>query len=193
MPPSSADSNPELVRLSEAAEWFARDVQPHEPALRSYLRGRFPSVREVDDVVQESYLRMLRVRTVQRIRCVRGFLFTIAGRLALDCIRRRLTSPIESVGDLRELDVVEDGFDAAAAAVRHERVALLADAIAALPARCRDVLVLHKIQELSRREVAFRLGIAEKTVEVQTAKAMRRCSAYLRGQGMTGWLDDEAG
>lgn len=39
---------------SERVRWFANEVQPHEPALRAYLRNSFPVVRDVDDVVQGS-------------------------------------------------------------------------------------------------------------------------------------------
>jgi hypothetical protein len=37
---------------SEHARWFAEEVQPHEPSLRSYLRNTFPALPDVDDVVQ---------------------------------------------------------------------------------------------------------------------------------------------
>jgi hypothetical protein len=43
------------------ARWFAAEVHPHEPALRGYLWGSCPAVRDVDDVVQESFLRIRRV------------------------------------------------------------------------------------------------------------------------------------
>ena len=42
-----------------------------------------------------------------------------------------------------------------------------------LPARCREVVWLRRVEELSQREVAERLGITEKTVEKHIAKGMR--------------------
>jgi hypothetical protein len=42
--------------------WFAEEVQPHDAQLKAYLRGAFPAVRDVEDVVQESYLRVWRAR-----------------------------------------------------------------------------------------------------------------------------------
>lgn len=45
MPP---DVSPEVSR------WFATEVQPHRPALRAWLLARFPTLPDVDDIVQES-------------------------------------------------------------------------------------------------------------------------------------------
>ncbi len=44
------------------SKWFAEDVKPYEPALRAYLLKRFPSLPDHDDVVQETYTRLLRAR-----------------------------------------------------------------------------------------------------------------------------------
>lgn len=175
----------------EHARWFTDEVHPHDAQLRAYLRGSFPAVRDVDDVVQESYLRVWRMRAAGPIRSARAFLFTVARRLAIDCTRRFGTSPIFAVEDLARLPVADEAADVAGEADRHERVALLGEAVGELPTRCREVFLLHKIQSLSRRETAERLGLAEKTVEVQTARAMERCGEYLRRRGVTGLFSDE--
>ena len=47
---------------SEHAVWFAAEVQPLEPMLRAWLRARFAAQVELDDVVQEAFLRVLRAR-----------------------------------------------------------------------------------------------------------------------------------
>src|SRR5678815_1701837 len=46
----------------ETARWFDQEVRPHATALRAWLRARFPSLLDPDDLVQESYLRLLRTR-----------------------------------------------------------------------------------------------------------------------------------
>ncbi len=169
---------------TETARWFAAEVQPHEPALRGYLRGSFPAVRDVDDVVQESYLRMWRARAAQPIQSAKAFLFTVARRLALDLVRRETISPLRGVGDLADLSVADDRLGAVESIGEQEKIRLLSEAIGALPARCREVVVLHKIKGLTQREVAVRLGLAEKTVENQVSLGMKRCEDFFRRRGI---------
>jgi len=54
--PSTATAAPSL----EHARWFHEEVQPYEEKLRAYLRHRFPTIRDVDDIVQETYARLFR-------------------------------------------------------------------------------------------------------------------------------------
>ena len=176
---------------TDQARWFTEEVHPHDAQLKAYLRGSFPAVHDVDDVVQESYLRVWRVRAEGPIRSARAFLFTVARRLAIDGTRRHLASPIDAITDLARLRVADETVDIAGEVEQRERVALLGEAIARLPDRCRAVFLLHKIEGLSRRETAERLALAEKTVEVQTARAMERCGEFLRRRGVTGLFSDE--
>ncbi len=162
MTPPPIASDPSTA--APQARWFTEEVQPHEPSLRSYLRGSFPAVRDIDDVVQESYLRVWKAGAVQPIHSARAFLFAVARRLALDLVRRNRVSPIESVGHLGTLDVLEDWQNVVEDVGRRERVELLAEAIAELPTRCREVFILYKIKGRSRRETADELGLADKTV-----------------------------
>lgn len=67
---------------------------------------------------------------------------------------------------------------------RRAKKSLVAEAVAALPDRCREIVVLRKLQGLPQREVAARLGISERTVEVQVARGVRRCAEHLRRRGL---------
>lgn len=165
---------------TDEARWFSEEVQPHDAQLKAYLRSSFPAVRDVDDVVQESYLRLWKVRASTQIRSARALLFTVARRLALDVTRRVKHSPIEQVDQSAELSVTDEAARIREHVEARERLALLGEAIGRLPRRCREVFVLHKVQGLSRRETAERLGLSEKTVETQVMRAMERCGAYLR-------------
>lgn len=169
---------------SDQTRWFVEEVQSHERALRAHLRGAFPAVRDVDDLVQESYLRVWRARTAQPIRLAKAFLFKVARHLALDLVRRDRISPIELVGDLSALLVIEDRPDVAETVSNRERIRLLAEAIDSLPARCRAIVILRKLKCISQKEVATQLGLSEKTVEAQLIRGVKRCEEFLRARGM---------
>jgi RNA polymerase sigma-70 factor (ECF subfamily) len=176
---------------SNEARWFAEEVHAHEPSLRAYLRGTFPKVRDIDDIVQESYLRVWRARLGRPIRSARAFLFKVARHVALDGVRRSAINPVDSMGDLSALPVVEDRPGILATLSRAEKVRLLAAAIETLPPRCREVVVLRKLECLPQKQVAARLGIVEKTVENHLAHGERLCADYLRGHGVHSLYRDE--
>lgn len=165
---------------SEQTRWFVSEVHPHEGRLRSYLQGAFPGLRDVDDVVQESFLRIWRTATLQPIASAKAFLYTAARRLAIDRLRRNKRSPIVAVTDVERLSVPDGRADAAAATQRAEAVALLVEAVEALPSRCREIFILRRLQGVPQREIAARLGLSEQTVQVQAARGMRKCGEFVR-------------
>ena len=179
-PPSTTDPSP----VADQSRWFAEEVHPHDSSLKAYLRGAFPNVRDVDDIVQESYLRIWKAHSGQPIHCVRAFLFRVARNVAINLLNRERISPIDSVKDLARLPVVEHAPNAATSACMREELVLLARAIDALPARCREIVILRRIKQVPQKEIAARLGIAEETVEVQVAKGVKRCGEYLRRHGV---------
>ena len=171
--------NPESASGLTVARWFTTEVQPHETVLRGYLHRSFPAVRDIDDLVQESYLRIWKARAAQPIRSAKAFLFAVARRLALDHVRSQRRSPICAVTDLSHLFVLESAPNAREATATSEEVALLVEAVEALPARCREIFVLRRLQGVPQKDIAVRLGLSEQTVQVQAARGMRRCSEYL--------------
>lgn len=161
------------------ARWFTDEVYPHEAQLKAHLRGSFPSVRDVDDVVQDSYLRIWKARASQPIQSAKSLLFTIARRLALNVIRKNSRSPVFAVTDLDRLCVLDNAPDAARAADTAQEVELLASAIDSLPARCREIFILRRLQSVPQKEIAARLGLSEETVQRQAANGLCRCEKFI--------------
>ncbi|MBL9205465.1 MAG: RNA polymerase sigma factor [Opitutaceae bacterium] len=189
-PPSTPDHVPAANQAQ--ARWFVDEVHRHDASLKNYVRNAFPGVRDVDDVVQESYLRVWRRHLVRPITEVSGtvrasvksFLFQVARRLALDTIRHERVSPFEPVVDLTGLPAAEERDGAADVAAANQEFQLLLDAIDRLPGRCREVVVLRKLQGLSPAETARRLGISEETVHVQARRGLQRVQEHFRKQGV---------
>lgn len=163
--------------------WFKEEVRPHEPALRAYLRARFPSVRDSDDLVQETYARLLRVRERGTIRSTKSLLFVTARNAALDLFRRRRSIPVDAVANLEELAVVGEEPSASEALDQKQKLELLHEAMQALPERCRQVFMLKRIDGLSYEEIGSRLGISHNTISAQITNAMLRCREYLQARG----------
>ena len=164
-----------------AKRWFAHEVLPHETSLRAWLARQHPGLKpELDDIVQESYLRLLRAHAAGPIRCARTYLFGIARHVALELHRRRRKLCETSVNELPDGDSIAGDADIVAMVTHTQELALTAEAIKQLPDRCRAIVTLHTIDGLSYQQIAARLGLAEETVRVQMARAVKKCIAYLR-------------
>jgi RNA polymerase sigma factor (sigma-70 family) len=177
-------SPPCLFVAAEDARWF-KEIGPHERALRVFLQRRFPTIGDIDDVVQETYARLLRARKAGAVTLTRAYFFVIARNVALDLVRRVRPVSLEALDDFDPLSIAEDSPDAAETASREQELQLLAEAMRALPPRCREILTLRRIEGLSHRAIAARLGVAEGTVNAQLAIGLMRCRAYLCAHGVT--------
>lgn len=177
---------------SEQTRWFSEEVHAHDASLKRYLRRSFPTVRDVDDVVQESYLRVWRRQLLRPIAevsdsvtaSVKGFLFQVARRLAIDTLRRAQASPIEALTDFAPSSVIDERANTHETACTNQEFELLLEAIDALPARCREVVVLRKLRGLSPAETAERLGISQETVHVHARRGLQRVQETLRRRGV---------
>ena len=178
MTPRSVASDPLAPTAEIEAQWFADEVQPHEPQLRGYLRRTFPGVRDVDDIVQEAYLRLWRKQAASPLGSARAFLFRIARNFAVDILRRTV-APSTTIG--------EDLFDENASPVEHlsarENESILVEALDGLPRRQREVVTLCKLQGKTARDVASGLGISEKTVNEHLYRGLQRLGEELQRRG----------
>lgn len=163
--------------------WFLREIQPHEPALRAYLRVRFPTLADLDNLVQETLARVLRAREAGRVRSPKALLFTTARNAALDVLRHERVVAVERMDNLATLEVPEDAAGAPEALIREQDLQLLEEALQSLPARCQQILILKKIEGLSYAEIGERMGIKPNTISAQLTIGMLRCRRFLEERG----------
>lgn len=173
------------LAATDHAQWFAAEVQPHEPALRAYLRGRFPGLADVDDLIQETYAHLIRAKVAGKIREVRPYLFVTARNAAVDLARHRQVAATESLGNIEQLSVVEDRPNAAETLAHDQEIEILHEAINALPTRCREVLILRRFHGLSHQAIAQQLNISVNTVDAQLCLAVFRCRQFLLLRGVS--------
>jgi len=172
------------VSHPNVSTWFAEEVQPHERALRIFLRTRFPAHPDIDDLVQETYARILKARELATVRSPKAFLFVTARNVALDFFRRRKIIAIDPLAEIDLLPVFDDRPGVAETVCHDQELQMLGEALQALPPRCRHVLTLRRIYGLSHAEIAAQLGISTHTVNAQIAIGVLRLRDYLRARGM---------
>lgn len=153
------------------------------------IRNRLASVasrivppKEIEDIVQETYVRLCLVEKKEEIRELRSFMMKTARNLALDYVKRsetRLAISSESL-EYSDLGSVDELYDETCEQVAsEEEFGFFCEAVRALPVQCRRVFVLKKVYGYSQREIAKELGISENTVEKHVALGVKRCTMFL--------------
>jgi RNA polymerase sigma-70 factor (ECF subfamily) len=151
--------------LSDRSRWLAIHVLPHEALIRSKLRGIRVYNLDIEDVIQETYTRMLSVPSLEAIRHPKQYAVRTAKAIVIDHVRHSRVVSISSAGRSEGLDVPERSANAEERLEFQEEVAAVEDALAHLPEKCRMTLLLRRVEGLSQKEVARHLGISEKMVE----------------------------
>lgn len=155
--------------------------------LKQMLMRRGLSAQSAADVVQDAFLKLLRSNPTADVRDLSSYLRRTATTVAVDHFRNeqraaRLVNPAAAVDD----SYADPVPLAEAAMISEEELAALAAAVAELPPRTREVLLLHKYEGLTYREISERLGIAKNTVMVHMVKALGCLKAKLREGGTAG-------
>lgn len=171
---------------SNHSRWFAEEIQPYEPSLRAYLSRRFPSVRDHDDLIQDTFARTLRVREKGRLDHIKAYLFATVRNAAIDWLRRHQRETRDLTGLSDGMRVLDEESGVRDELERRQEFDAVVEAVMALPGRCRDVMILRFLEGCETREIAERLGVSTETVRVQLFKGIRACTANL---GRRGYLE----
>src|SRR5690606_18225440 len=103
----------------------------------------------------------------------RAYLFSVQRSLVQQQVRRRQVVAIETMAELDGLGAEAPQASPERVASAREQLALAQRLLAAMPARCRQVFRLRRIEGLSQREVSERLRIRQSTVEKHMIRALR--------------------
>lgn len=164
----------------ELNAWFVDQVLPLEGMLERFLRRNWRNMDEIPDLRQEVYARVYDGCAGKRPDSAQAFLLTTARNLLIDRARRTQIVSIDTFADMDAIVTTLDELCPERHVAARSELKLLQMALNLLPARCREVVELRKIEGLSQREVAARMGITEDTVERQVSKGVRALASALQ-------------
>jgi RNA polymerase sigma factor (sigma-70 family) len=162
--------------------WVGSHIIPHEAGLRAWLRRSGQSEEEINDIVQDAYVAIVRLDSVAHIRSGRNYLFQAAKSAILMRVRRDRVVSIDRLTELESLNLpdADPGPERRVSArLELERVRRL---IAALPDRCREIFELRRVQGVPQREIAERLGLPEHTIEAQAVRGLKLILQAIAGE-----------
>lgn len=161
--------------------WFCEEILPEERALTQFIRRNWRITSDVTDLRQDIYERVLLGARSEIPQNARHYLFTVARNHLINCAKRSRVVSFELVADMA---MIEHRFEPRSAEMEltsRDELRHAEAGIEKLPARCRAVVLLRKLEGLSTRETADRLGISTHTVEKQLTQGIRALADHMIG------------
>ncbi len=155
-----------------------------ESALKRYIARFAYRPEDIDDMVQETFLRAYKALGSREITYPKAYLFRVAKSVAL----RELNKKANQMTDYLEEARVEESIAQATLEEEieaNQKVDLYCDAIAELPPQCRRVFLMRKYQAMSHRAIAKELNVSVGAVEKQITLGIKRCTAYVEKMEQT--------
>jgi RNA polymerase sigma-70 factor (ECF subfamily) len=177
--PASAGA---AMAASDVKQWFVREVLPLEAMLMHFLHQNWRNKAEIEDLRQDVYAQVLEAAKNEIPEKPKAFLITTARNLLIDRIRHNQVVPIDAVNDLDELNIAFDQPGPDRTAIARDVLRRLQAAIEMLPPRAREAVLLRRVEGLSRREIAERMGVSENTVSDHITAGMRTLADIYLGE-----------
>ena len=149
----------------------------------AHVVGRITRPHDIEDIVQETFIRSYEAAEKQPIRHPKSFMLRTARNLALNHVGKHDNKLTDNIEDWSGSDVyvetasMESQFDS------NERFLLFCRAVRMLPVQCRRVFILKKVYGLGQKEIAEFLGISQSTVEKHVAKGLLMCTEFMEEKG----------
>jgi RNA polymerase sigma-70 factor (ECF subfamily) len=169
-----------LVDNGDLQEWFCNEVLPLERALTTFIRRNWREVNDVVDIRQEIYERALIGAQAGVPHHTSGYLYTVARNHLANRARRAKIVSFDVLADL-DSELPGCAFEPEPALIARDELRHALRGLEQLPPRCREVVQLRKIEGLSTREVAERMGIGIDTVEKQLTLGIRALTDFMLG------------
>lgn len=153
--------------------------QQHAAELTGYLNRRLQSPELAAELCQEVYLRLRRVPRHQALDNPRAFLFRIARNLLIDHLRQQNGQPTAITLQEAAEDLESPAPDPETAASDAQVLDSLREALGELPHHVRQALLWNRLEGLTQKEIAGRLGVSERMVGKYILRALNHCQARL--------------
>jgi len=157
----------------------------HEKAIKKYLYRFFSRSQDVEDIAHEAFIKVFATELRGPVLNPKALLFRAAKHSALSELAKKSNTSTSYMEETEDKAVLMDmdGLGAEQIYDSRRKLAILSMAVSQLPPVCRKVFILRKIEGLSMKDVATKLGISVSTAEKHAAQGLIKCSAYMREHG----------
>lgn len=160
---------------SSITEAFLR----HESFLKRFLSRFLSCPQDIEDVVQDTYLKAYHAEKNQEIHIPKAFLFRIARNEALKALEKKSRQMANLVEDYGAPEVSYEKMSMERQVEAQQKLGLICESVLEMSPQVRRVFLMRKVYGLSHREIAAQLGIAVSTVEKHVARGFEICNDYI--------------
>jgi RNA polymerase sigma factor (sigma-70 family) len=151
-------------------------------SLMRYAFRYFNKPHDIEDVVQEAFIKVLEANKGREIQHPNSYLYQTVKNLALNKLKKSEHKLTESVGEfiddivLIEVPTLEQQFES------RQKFGLFCRAVRQLPVKCQRVYILRKVYGFSVQEISTKMDISKKTIEAHLTKAIVRCTDFMEAE-----------
>jgi RNA polymerase sigma-70 factor (ECF subfamily) len=162
--------------------WIGREILPHERGVRSWLARRWGHVLDPNDVIQEAYCRIASLGSVDHIRSPMAYFYRTAQTVAADIMRRSGVINFTSMTEIEWLNVMDSAPLADRTIAAAQEVERVNGVLSELSETARKAIELRRIEGVSQRETAERLGVSEDVVRNHLVRGVQKVLQRLAAQ-----------
>lgn len=164
------------------AAWVAHEILPHESAVRSWLSRRWGRAVDPDDVIQEAYCRISNLANVDHIDNPIGYFRCAVHTAAADALRRTSILNFTSMTEIEWLNVIDSEPLADRALEAGQELGRVNALLSQLSNTCRQAIMLRRVEGVSQREAAQRLGVSEDVIRNHLVRGVRKILQAMTAQ-----------
>lgn len=155
--------------------------------LKKFINRFFSNQEDIEDVVQEAFLRAYVAEQKKKIEQPKAFLFSTARNIALTKLTKKSKQITDYLEEFSRRDDVEQQPSADEIAEAQQQLAIYCAAVETLDGKCREAFLLRKVHGLAHKEIALQMSLSLSSVEKYLRQGALACNAYIKrsnGEGV---------
>lgn len=149
-------------------------IEQHRQELFIFLVRRVACSETANDLLQDTFFRLINARTAQPIQNPRAFVYRIAANLATDHLRRQKSDNVD-LTDIEVTTIADETATPEQHLMSRQQLDLCEEALDQLSPLCLKIFALSRFEGYTHQQIAEELGISVSWVEKNIIRALKQC------------------
>jgi len=178
-PAASASVTDSVAAAANPKDFLVHLDRRYRRPLTSYFEKRIRESYDIDDLVQEVFIRLAHRPNFDNIDYLEGYVFQVAANVIRDRVRRRAVRHASEHDPLDNSELPTNDFSPERVLQGRQLLDQALDALLELPARTRDIFVLRLYEGMKQEEIATSLQISVESVRFHLRRAKEHVARRL--------------